>query len=100
MLNYSPGHKIQLQYPFLPAINIGGERAVWIPPEVCTVVPGQPYMGKLPDDQTGRMILFACKQPKENAEAIDNVGLPRLGLKGANTHMVTSILSEVVFTTY
>jgi hypothetical protein len=51
-------------------------------------VPGQYFNGKLPDEQTGRMILFACKPPKENAEAIDNVGLPRLGLKGLNTHLV------------
>jgi hypothetical protein len=60
----------------------GTAQAVWIPPEVCKIVPGQYFNGKLPDDQTGRMILFTCKPPKENAEAIENVGLPRLGLKG------------------
>ncbi len=41
-------------------------------------------MGKLPDEQTGQMILFACKQPKENAETIVGTGLPRLGHTGNN----------------
>lgn len=72
----------------LPAINVGSAQPVWIPPEVATIVPGQYFNGKLPDDLTGQMIRFACKQPKENAEAIENVGLPRLGLKGQNSHMV------------
>ncbi|KAA8895278.1 Piwi domain-containing protein [Sphaerosporella brunnea] len=80
-------HGIRLQHPNLPAINVGAAQPVWIPPEVAKIVPGQYYTGKLPDEQTGRMILFACKQPKENAEAIENVGLPRLGLKGQNAHM-------------
>ena len=83
------GHQISLKFPWLPAINVGSAQEVWIPMEVATIVEGQYYSGKLPDDLTGRMILFACKQPKENAEAIENVGLPRLGLiKDRNQHLV------------
>ncbi|KAI5793057.1 Piwi domain-containing protein [Geopyxis carbonaria] len=83
-------HKIRLQDPDLPAINIAGPGApnpVWIPAEMATVTKGQAFMGKLPDEQTAQMINFACKQPKENAEVIEKVGLPRLGLKGQNNDL-------------
>lgn len=80
-------HGINLEHPFMPCINIGSANPVWIPAEVARIVEGQAYFGKLPDRQTAEMIKIACRPPKENAEMITNVGLPRLGLKGLNSHL-------------
>ena len=80
-------YNITLKFPQLPCINIGTIKPVWIPAEIATIVEGQAYNGKLPDKQTASMIKIACRPPKENAEFITNVGLPRLGLKGENSHL-------------
>lgn len=72
---------ITLQYPSLPCVNVSVARSIWIPPEIAFVIKGQPFTGKLPDEVTGRMILFACKPPAENADTITNTGLRSLGHK-------------------
>jgi hypothetical protein len=77
-----------LKYPELPLINVGIDKPIWFPPEILEVLPGQIFREKINDNQTKVMINHACNSPKFNAELIENVGLPRLGLKGANSQLV------------
>lgn len=61
---------------------------MWTPPELMTVIPGQPFMSKLSDYATSEMIKIACRSPKTNAEAIQNNGIGQLGLGGKNDELV------------
>ena len=45
-------------------------RPVWIPAELCTVMPGQHYAGELLGSQTTRMLIIAARPPAENARRI------------------------------
>jgi eukaryotic translation initiation factor 2C len=54
---------------------------VWLPPEICTILPDQPFRGKLSDDHTAAMIKIACQPPNINAQAIRGTGIPALGLQ-------------------
>ncbi|KAG8683770.1 hypothetical protein FRC11_013096 [Ceratobasidium sp. 423] len=80
-------YNITLQGPLLPLVNIGGskDRPILVPPEVCTILPGQAFRGKLSDDQTAKMILVACQPPNVNATSIMGEGLNSLGLVGDNS---------------
>ena len=63
-------------------IDVGGpNKSNLMPPEVCQVLPGQPFRGKLTDDHTANMITHACKPPNINARAIVLQGLDSLGFK-------------------
>jgi hypothetical protein len=65
----------------LPVVNVGTvRRANWIPAELCEILPGNAYRGKLSDRETASMIKFACNPPKVNAEAIVNQGFSLMGL--------------------
>ena len=82
-----PEYKITLKHPDLPVVNIAGPNAkhpILVPPEVCEILPGQPFRGKLDDQQTTQMLRYACKRPPENAQAILNQGFPLLGLTPNN----------------
>ncbi|KAF8133991.1 Piwi domain-containing protein [Boletus edulis] len=76
-----------LRHPELPVVNIAGPNSkhpIYVPPELCEILPGQPFRGKLDDQQTTEMLRFACKRPPENAHAILNQGFPLLGLTSNN----------------
>ena len=60
------------------------KRPIYVPPELCEIGPGQPFRGKLDDQQTTLMLRHACKHPAENAHAILNQGFPLLGLTPNN----------------
>lgn len=75
----SAEYKINLRYPNLPLVDVGGTKNIYLPAEVCTILPGQPFRGKLPDDQTGEMIKMAANPPNVNANAITVAGLRELG---------------------
>jgi hypothetical protein len=80
-------YKINLRYPEMPVVNIAGPNAkhpILVPPELCEILPGQPFRGKLDDQQTTQMLRFACKRPPENAQTILNQGFPLLGLTPNN----------------
>lgn len=55
---------------------------MWIPPELCTAMPGQPYRGQLNDVQLVRMITIAARPPAENASRImgEDGGLGMIGV--------------------
>ncbi|EKM56707.1 uncharacterized protein PHACADRAFT_141577 [Phanerochaete carnosa HHB-10118-sp] len=77
---------ITLNYPELQLIDIGGPggKPNLLPPEVCEILPNQPYRGKLLDDHTAEMIKVACRFPNVNAAAIVNRGIHELGYVGKN----------------
>jgi hypothetical protein len=79
------------EYPNLPlryadsVIDISTKRReILVPAELCDIVAGTAYMGKLDGDETARMIRHACKDPVMNATAIVSVLLPQLGLAPAD----------------
>lgn len=72
-------YKINLRYPNLPLVDVGGTKNIYLPAEVCTIISGQPFRGKLPDEQTGEMIKMAANPPNVNANAITVAGLRELG---------------------
>ncbi|KAI9435236.1 argonaute-like protein [Russula earlei] len=85
-------YKITLQYPNLPLVDVGGNKAIYLPPEVCSILPGQPFRGKLPDEQTGEMIKVSAKPPNVNANAITVAGLRELGFaRGPNLSPVLDV---------
>ncbi|KAI6096159.1 ribonuclease H-like domain-containing protein [Pisolithus croceorrhizus] len=75
-------YNIQLRRPEMPLINVGGkDKAILLPPEVCFILPDQPFRGKLSEQHTANMIITACQPPNVNGEAIVNQGLNRLGFQ-------------------
>lgn len=65
-----------LQHPKAPLVNYAttGE-PMWIPSELCMVLPGQLAKRLLLGPQTSEMIRFAARRPHENAESIAGDGL-------------------------
>ncbi|KAI1794380.1 Piwi-domain-containing protein [Ganoderma leucocontextum] len=67
----------------LPLINVSADSnwPVYLPAEICEVVPGQAYRGKLDVEQTNAMIKVACNPPAFNGNTIVNQGFIDLGLR-------------------
>ncbi|KAG7450179.1 argonaute-like protein [Guyanagaster necrorhizus] len=74
-------YRYKIRYPQLPLIDVGGQKANLLPPEVCEILPNQPFKGKLSDENTAAMIKAAAKPPNINATAIMNAGLNELGFR-------------------
>lgn len=74
-----PEYKIRLQNPQLPLVDVGGQHANLLPPEVCEILPDQPFRGKLLEEHTAEMIRIACRPPNINAQAIVGRGIQELG---------------------
>jgi len=60
---------------------------MYLPAEVCHVIPGQPSNAKLDGSQTQQMIRYAVRKPWDNARAIQNEGIATVGLD-ANTNLL------------
>lgn len=58
----------RLNYPFLPCVVV--KRDIFLPMEVCEILPGQHYSKKLNRDQTAEMIKFTCQNPNVRANKI------------------------------
>jgi eukaryotic translation initiation factor 2C len=70
----------------MPVVDIGPKkRQILVPAELCDIVPGTAYMGKLDAFETSQMIRYACKDPATNANTTVNEGLPKLGLTPSKT---------------
>lgn len=80
-------YNVRLQYPHLQLVDVGGQKTNYLPPEVCEILPDQPFRGKLTDEHTAAMITIACQPPNVNGEAIVNQGLSNLGLKVAGPEL-------------
>ncbi|KAG7100225.1 hypothetical protein E1B28_002000 [Marasmius oreades] len=78
-------YKIRLEHPNdLPVVDVrsrADKSPVFIPAELCTIEPGQPFRGKLTGDMTKKMIKEACRNPKDNAELIVGDGFSKLALE-------------------
>ncbi|KAG6819482.1 hypothetical protein H0H93_011450 [Arthromyces matolae] len=74
-------YNIKLEHPEIPLINVGGTKATYLPAEICDILPGQAFRGKLTDEHTATMITYAAKPPNVNAAAIVNRGLNELGFR-------------------
>jgi eukaryotic translation initiation factor 2C len=79
-----------IKQPNLPVLNVGSPYdPIYIPAELCTVLPGQPYRKFLSGDQTTKMLRFAARVPNQNAMSIagdakaPGTGLRLLHLQGA-----------------
>ncbi|KAK6347975.1 hypothetical protein TWF718_005795 [Orbilia javanica] len=77
---FAKKYKKKLAFPLLPVVNVGNkERPNWLPAELCTVTPGQPFKGTLDGANTSSLITFACNPPTKNANIITSAGLKALG---------------------
>ncbi|KAG6860411.1 hypothetical protein C0995_011482 [Termitomyces sp. Mi166 len=74
-------YDITLQQPNLPLVDVGGTKTNYLPPELCEILPNQPFRGKLTDEHTASMITYATKSPNINANAIVSRGLNELGFR-------------------
>lgn len=64
-------HGIQLQYPYLPSIQIGqAKRPTYLPMEVCRIDHGQKYLKKLNDRQVTALLKATCQRPELREESI------------------------------
>ncbi|KAL5610456.1 hypothetical protein FOBRF1_006573 [Fusarium oxysporum] len=70
-----------LQDPQLPLVNCGNrDNPMYLPAEVCVVLPGQPSKSKLNGSQAQQMIRHAVRKPWENAKSIYSEGVQTVGL--------------------
>lgn len=82
-------HSKTVGKPYLPVINVGTDKdPMYIPPEFCLVIAGQPARRLLTANQTSVMIGFAGRPPNANAQSIETSGLELMQLSNraqANT---------------
>jgi len=76
---FNAEYQRRLEFADLPLVHLGGQN--FLPPEVCDILPNQPYRGKLTEEHTASMITVAAKPPNVNAGAIVNHGLAELGFR-------------------
>ncbi|KAI0828161.1 Piwi domain-containing protein [Trametes gibbosa] len=84
---FAKKYKIALKYPDLPLIDVGGQKKNYLPAEVCVILDGQPYRGKLLDEHTSEMITVACQPPNINGQMITGRGLHELGFAQTSAPM-------------
>ncbi|KAF8655729.1 hypothetical protein AX16_002966 [Volvariella volvacea WC 439] len=88
-------YNIELKYPDWELIDVGTpQREDLVPIEVCIVMPGQPYRGKLNDEHTAAMITVAANPPNINANEIVNRGIRELGYDLSGTQNVNLPLNS------
>jgi eukaryotic translation initiation factor 2C len=67
---------------------------MYLPAEVCIVLPGQPSRTKLDGRQTQEMIKHAVRKPWENAASIVQQGIQTVGLdENSNILLVCYVAS-------
>ncbi|OBZ91340.1 Protein argonaute 1 [Choanephora cucurbitarum] len=59
----------RLNFPFLPCVVV--KKDIFLPMEVCEVIPGQRHQKKLNEKQTAEMIKFTCQKPNVRANKIN-----------------------------
>jgi hypothetical protein len=88
-----------LQDPQLPLVNCGNrDNPMYLPAEVCLVLPGQTSKSKLDSAQAQHMIRHAVRKPWENAAAIVREGVQTVGLdENTNVLLVRFRLNSVYY---
>ncbi|KAJ5505509.1 hypothetical protein N7453_004466 [Penicillium expansum] len=73
----------------MPIVNVGTrDRPVYLPAEVCEVLPGQPFRPEPSTLQRQNMIKFSCRRPPQNYASIMTEGLDILGISEGHTKAV------------
>ena len=82
-------HGITLQHPDAPVVDVrvpndnsSGNSPVWLPPELCKVLPHQLFRRVVPPHLTSSMINIALQKPEDNAGGILGQGCQILGIAG------------------
>lgn len=72
-------------------VNCGNrQNPMYLPAEVCVVLPGQSSKAKLDGRQTQEMIRHAVRKPWENAASIVEQGLQTVGLDEKSNILLVS----------
>ncbi|XP_071730803.1 protein argonaute MEL1-like [Rutidosis leptorrhynchoides] len=67
-------YKLNLKYPFLPAIQAGTDsKPTYLPMEICKLVESQRYTKKLNERQVTAMLKATCRRPRDRESEIDRV---------------------------
>ncbi|KAH0828488.1 hypothetical protein AYO21_07723 [Fonsecaea monophora] len=80
--------------PTLPVLNVGNEQnPVYLPAQMCQVLPGNAFRGTLSTQQTQNMTRFAVRKPVLNAQSIidKGVGLLNIGQPVNATHSAFNV---------
>ncbi|KAJ5823479.1 hypothetical protein N7447_005819 [Penicillium robsamsonii] len=73
----------------MPVVNVGTrERPVYLPMEVCEILPGQPFKPDPTPTQRQNMIKFSCRRPPQNYDSIMSEGLGIMGISGGHIKAV------------
>ncbi|KAL0577823.1 hypothetical protein V5O48_004151 [Marasmius crinis-equi] len=96
---YLKEYKIRLEHAHdLPVVDVRANRGKpgsYLPAELCTIEPGQPFRGGLTPSMTKEMIRVACRNPKDNAESIVGDGFQRLGLSPPQNTFGITVSNEM-----
>ena len=70
-------------------MNVGSQKdPVYLPAEVCEVLPGQSYGGDQDSNMRQAMIKFSCRRPPQNYSSIMSEGLEIMGISNEKTRDV------------
>lgn len=73
----------------MPIVNVGTrDRPIYLPAEVCEVLPGQPFKPEPSMIQRQNMIKFSCRRPPQNYDSIMTEGLNIMGIAEGHTKVV------------
>ncbi|KAI9364457.1 Piwi domain-containing protein [Zopfochytrium polystomum] len=68
---FATKYNTTLYFPHLPCLIVGDpSKMVYLPMEVCEVIPGQRHLRKLNERQTAEMIKFTCQPPHVRSNKI------------------------------
>lgn len=83
--------------PNRPVVNVGSrQNPSYLPMEVCEVIPGQQVKKKLTPSEVQKMVDFACRRPKLNADSIANDGKAILGLNTPDNAGLVGDIEEIL----
>lgn len=79
-----------LRHSELPLLVFGNDpkKQTYIPAELCDIVKGTPFRGRLNDRQTSDMLRLACQSPQTNSDLIRGDGFAKLGISESTKHDV------------
>ncbi|KAJ5606324.1 hypothetical protein N7510_009105 [Penicillium lagena] len=90
-------YNIVLKYADRPVVNVGSkERPIYLPAEVCVILPGQPYHGDYVTVQRQNMIQFSCRRPPQNYQSIMTDGLDMMGINNGTMKVGMRFHKEMI----
>lgn len=89
--------RIKLSYPQYSVVDVGNKgMPIYLPPEVCEVLPGQGLSPRLDASQTGKMIKFTNMQGYKKANLIANKGISIIGLKSNEKSTLINVCATLI----